>query len=52
MRVPEEEWMRISLRHDWQTKVSRKAKIYPLGIQDREVVDKTFDEMHRQGRLD
>ena len=52
VRVPEEEWMRISLRHDWQTKVSGKAKVYPLGVQDREVVDKTFDEMHRQGRLD
>ena len=52
VRVPEDEWMRISLRQDWQTKVSGKAKIYPLGVQDREVVNKTFDEMHVQGRLD
>ena len=52
VRVPEEEWIRISLRHDWQTKVSGKAKIYPLGIQDQEVVDKTFNKMHQQGRLD
>ena len=52
VRVPEDEWMRISLRQDWQAKVSGKAKIYPLGMQDREVVNATFDEMHRQGRLD
>ena len=52
VRVPEEEWMRISLRQDWQTKVLGKAKIYPLGTQDRNIIDKTFDEMHVQGRLD
>ena len=29
-----------------------KAKVYPLGLKDREVIDKTFDELHRQERLD
>ena len=43
--------MKLPLREDWQSKVSGKSKVYPLGIEDREIVDKTFDEMHRQGRL-
>ena len=52
VKVPEEEWMKLPLRHDWQDKVSGKAKIYPLGIRDREVIDKVFDELHEQGRLE
>jgi len=31
--------------------VSDKARIYPLGLRDREVVDKTFDELQRQDRI-
>ena len=49
--IPQSEWMKLPLRSDWESKVSGKAKVYPLGIRDREVVDKTFDEMHRQERL-
>ena len=50
--VPQDEWMKLTLRNDWQDKVSGKAKVYPLGIKDREVIDKTFDEMYEQGRLE
>ena len=49
--IPKDEWMRISLRDDWQTRVTGKAKVYPLGIKDQEVVNKTFDELQQQGRL-
>ncbi len=52
VKVPKEEWMKIPLQENWQSKISGKAKVYPLGIKDKEVVDKTFDELHRQGRLD
>ena len=49
--LPEENWMKIPLKSDWESKVSGKAKIYPLGIKDREIVDKTFDELQALGRL-
>ena len=52
VKVPQDDWMKITLRDDWQTKLQPKVKIYPLGQRDRDVVDKTFDEMHRQGRLE
>ena len=46
--------MKITLRDNWQNRLpsTNKAKVYPLEIKDREVVDKTFDKMHRQGRLE
>ena len=49
--MPEDKWMRIPLKSDWETRVSGKAKVYPLGAKDRELVDKTFDELHRTGKL-
>ena len=52
VKVPEEEWMKHRLRDDWQTRISGKAKVYPLGIRDREVIDKVFNELHEQGRLE
>ena len=27
------------------------SKVYPLGPEDREIVDKEFDEMHRRGKM-
>ena len=52
VKVPEKEWIKLELRQDWQSRVSGRAKIYPLGIKDRDIIDRTFDELHRQGRLD
>lgn len=51
VKVPEDEWMRIPLRTDWQSKITGKAKIYPLGTKAKQVVDETFDKLHEQGRL-
>ena len=51
VNVPEDERMKITLRDDWQSRVSGKAKIYPLGLRDKEVVNKTFNKLHEQGRL-
>ena len=44
--------MKIPLQENWQSKITGKAKIYPLGIRDKEVVNNTFNKLHRQGRLD
>lgn len=52
VNVPKDEWMKIPLKKDWQSRVNSRAKIYPLGIKDREVVDRVFDELHEQGRLE
>lgn len=49
--LPEDNWMRIPLKADWEEKVTGKAKVYPLGAKDREFVDKTFDQPHDLGRL-
>lgn len=51
IKVPPEEWMRIPLKDGWQDKLTGRSKIYPLGIEDRKLVDETFDNMHEQGRL-
>ncbi len=42
-------WMRIPLKPDYH--VFGKARVYPLGVRDREIVDKTFDELHQQNRM-
>ena len=49
--LPEQEWMRIPLKADWEERVPRTARIYPLSTDARKVVDKTFDKLHDQGRL-
>jgi len=49
--LPMDNWMRIPLKPNWNDKVSGKARIYPLGLRDREVVDKTFDELQKQDRI-
>ena len=49
--IPEDKWMKLSLKSDWESRIKNKTKVYPLGLRDREVVDKTFDQLHDQGRL-
>ena len=43
--------MRIPLKEGWQNKLIERSKIYPLGIQDKKLVDEIFDKMHKQSRL-
>ncbi len=44
--------MTVQLKPGWESKVSAiKPQIYPLDNEARRVVDDTFDEMHKQGRL-
>ena len=45
--------MRVPLKPGWETKVSAiKPRIYPLGNNARQLVDDTFNEMHKQGHLE
>ncbi len=44
--------MTVPLKPGWESRVSAiKPRIYPLGNEARRVVDDTFEEMHKQGRL-
>ena len=52
VQVPPERWMKVHLKPGWETKVSAiKPRVYPLGIEAKRLVDETFDEMQRLGRL-
>lgn len=39
------------LLNDRQSRVSGKSKVYPLETEDKNVVNETFDKMHKHGRL-
>lgn len=43
--------MRIPLKSDWESRVTGKTKVYPLGERDKKLVDETFDELHSSGRM-
>ncbi|KAL3428067.1 hypothetical protein PVAG01_01576 [Phlyctema vagabunda] len=50
--IPEDEWMKIPLRSDWESRApSKHARVYPQGIEARKLIDATFDELHDKGRL-
>ena len=49
IRIPESDWMTIPLVDNAKLD---PAKVYPLGPRDREVVDKEFDQLHREGRME
>ena len=52
LQVPPERWMKIHLKPGWKLKVlAIKPKVYPLGIDNKRLVDETFDELQRLGRL-
>ena len=51
-KIPENEQMQIPLVDNWEEIYKPgQARVYPVGIQDREVVDQTFDKLHEQGRM-
>ena len=43
-------WMSILLKEGWQEQAKGKAKVYPLGIRDKKIVDIEFDKLHQQGQ--
>ena len=52
VQIPPERWMKVPLKPGWEEKVSAiKFRVYPLGNEACQIVDETFDEMHRLGRL-
>ena len=47
----EKNWMRLSLKFDWKSKVKNKVKIYSLDVKNKTVVDDTFNKLQAQERL-
>ena len=43
--------MRISLKSDWEQRISEKTKIYSLNKKNRKLVDEIFDKLHESDRL-
>ena len=50
--IPPKRCMKVPLKPDWKAKISAiKPKMYPLGNEAHQIVDKTFDKMHCLSRL-
>lgn len=49
--IPESEWMEIPMRDGWERRLP-KPKVYRLGPRDRELLDKTFEPLHKQGKME
>jgi hypothetical protein len=49
--VSEEQWMRLSLKKEWQDKMIVKTKIYLLETDDRKIINDTFNRLQTQSRL-
>ena len=51
VKMSKENWMRISLKSDWEKRISDKAKVYSLEVKDRKLMNKIFDELHRVDKM-
>ena len=51
INVFESNWMRISLKNNWQFKIIEKFKIYSLETKDKKILNNTFDNFHKKNRL-
>ena len=51
INIFEKRWMRLSLRNDWQDRISNKFKMYSLNNENKKIIDNTFDELHEKERL-
>jgi hypothetical protein len=46
-----EQWMRISLKFDWETRISEKIKIYSLRLKKKKLMNQIFDNLQTKSRL-
>lgn len=50
-RLLKENQMKILLKLDWELKILRKVRVYPLSIKNNKFVDLTFNELHKLGQI-
>ena len=51
VKLFEKNWMKISLRFDWQNRIFEKIEIYSLNIKNRDLINQIFDKLHEQDRM-
>ena len=51
VKLSENNWMKLSLKTDWENNVKKKVKVYSLDAKDKKVIDDTFDELQNQDKL-
>ena len=51
VKMLKKNWMQFFLKIDWKTKIIDKIKIYLLKIQNRELMNKTFDDLHEIDKM-
>ena len=44
-------WMRLSLKSDWETNAKSKVKIYSFDFRNKTLMNETFDQLQAQERL-
>ncbi len=45
INVSKEQWMRLSLKKDWQNKMISKIKIYSSNTKNRKIINDTFNRL-------
>lgn len=51
--VPEDQYMEIPLVDNWRDLYKAgQARVYPVGVRDKQVIDEAFDKLHDQGRME
>jgi hypothetical protein len=45
VKLFENQWMRVSLRSDWESRIFEKVKIYSLETKDKKFVNQIFDDL-------
>ena len=51
VKLSEKNWMKLSLKTNWENNVKEKIRIYSLNARDKKVIDDTFDELQSQDKL-
>lgn len=52
VQIAPKRWMTVLLKPGWELKIlTIKLRVYPVSNEARHIIDNTFDEMHKQSRL-
>lgn len=53
INVPEDQYMEIPLVDNWRDLYKAgQARVYPVGVRDKQVIDEAFNKVHAQGRME
>lgn len=49
--APQDEWLKVRLRQNWQDMIPKKCRVYPMTSKDAEVIDKTLAKLQAAKKL-